>query len=141
MPLKCHHCGKDLLEALYREEQYTANIAFALARPRDTKPSEHVEDIYWACKGECDGALDKKSRGRGLSTSWEDISDLAIPLFFLRWVFSIINSVRDNKTEYSDESYEKLKYFIMAMAQRVLRETTEKERERVLELVSLPDWL
>jgi hypothetical protein len=39
-----------------------------------------------------------------------------------------MNSIRNGQTTFSDSAYEQLKVFIIAMSQKVLRETTSKER-------------
>ncbi len=42
-----------------------------------------------------------------------------------------MNKIRDGSAFFSDEVYEKLKRFILAMAQRVLREMTVEEQKIV----------
>lgn len=138
-PLNCRACGKDLLAALY-QEPYRGLIGFARhlnSEDTDYLEPRRIEEVYWACKGKCDRALSEGYRMRGMVTGWEDISDLVIPAFYLQFVFSAMNSIRDGKKVFTDEAYEQLKTFIFALAQRVLRETTPKEQERVGRLIKL----
>ncbi|MDH5561990.1 MAG: restriction endonuclease [Deltaproteobacteria bacterium] len=136
IPLTCEVCGKDLLEALYREN-YKGIIA--QASDLDEKGVEHVKKVYCACKGACDKQLrDSIYKKYKLTTSWKDISDLAIPLEFLRYVISAINQLHDGEYHYEKDAFEKEKQIIISLAQKVLRETTEKEKERVVSLMSFP---
>ena len=136
IPLKCDVCGKDLLEGLYREN-YQGLIA--QVTHRDENGIEHVKEMYYACKGTCDNQLNKSIWERyKVSTGWKDISDLAIPLDFLRYVIATINRLRDGNYKYSDPAFEKEKNMIFALSQKVLREMTENEKERVRTLINMP---
>lgn len=136
IPLKCDVCGKDLLEALYREND---KGLIAQATHRDENGIEHVKEMYYACKGNCDEKLSKSIwECYKYSTGWKDITDLAIPQEFLRYVIATINRLRDGNYKYSDTAFEKEKNMIIALSQKVLREMTEKERERVRLLMSMP---
>jgi hypothetical protein len=42
-----------------------------------------------------------------------------------------MNSIRSGNTQFSEAAYDQMKMFIGALAQKVLRETTAKEKERV----------
>ncbi|HEY6803711.1 MAG TPA: hypothetical protein VI306_09045 [Pyrinomonadaceae bacterium] len=138
VPLKCKICGKDLLEALYKEE-YEGVIAFAKRTSNEGKiMPAHVEDVYWACKGQCDRLVESRYWERdSLICSWADISDLVIPTYFLRFVFDTMNSLKLGNKTYSDEAYEKLKTFMTAISQKVLRETTGRETDRVRKLIDM----
>ncbi len=136
IPLKCDVCRKDLLEGLYREN-YKGLIA--QVTHRDENGIEYVKEMYYACKGTCDKQLSKSIRERyKVHTGWKDISDLAIPLEFLRYVIATINRLRDGNYKYSDSAFEKEKNMIFALSQKVLREMTENEKERVRTLISMP---
>lgn len=135
-PLICDHCGKDLLLSLFKEE-YKALIAFVKHYDKD-KNIECIEDVYCACKGDCDKALNERAKAQGYITGWRDLSDLVIPMEFLRFVFAIMNRLRDSHDIYADVAYKKLKYIIIALSQKVLRFTTQEERNRVLELLQMP---
>lgn len=130
LPLNCKRCGKDLLKSLY-EEEYNGMLIFVESRGRDYSMPKLKEEIYWVCKGTCDNSLSSQLRAEGKILGWQDISDLAIPVFFLKFVFSLMNSIRDGSYIFTDSAYEQLGDFIGAMSQKVLRETTPLEKERV----------
>ncbi len=129
-PILCHTCGKDLLLSLY-EEDYKANLVIA---HRYEDGQSFVEDIYCVCKGECDRTVEAQFRDRGFSTGWQDISDLIIPAKFLSYVMSTLNNIRSGGYIYSDEAFEKEKQFIISLSQKVLRSTTQNEKDRIIEL-------
>ncbi|MBU3145594.1 restriction endonuclease [Clostridium sp. CF012] len=142
MPLKCSCCGKDLLgkDSL---ENYKGVVVF-------TEDIEFMEtnfskikyvDIYWACKGVCDEKLESYHYSKGYSNGWEDISDIIIPYKYLQWVMSILNKIRNNEAEFTDEAFEKLKDFIIAVSQIVVKNQSKKDIRRILDLSVLPDWL
>lgn len=151
LPLKCKSCNKDLLESLNYEE-YKGIIVYlediSDLENDDVPTKYHIEDVYWVCKGKCDDKVEKSIRqvrkltGRSLITGWEDISDLVIPAIYLKWLFATLNTLRVGDHMYSDSAFENLKYFISAMGQKVLREMTEQERDRIKELMQFGDlWL
>ncbi|MHC1761324.1 MAG: restriction endonuclease [Negativicutes bacterium] len=122
-PLKCCHCGKDLL--VERE----GNIVFVEDRSGD---KEIIRDVYWACKGECD-----RMTGQLYApwmTCWEDIKDLTVPTEFLRWNIAIMNRLREHDDTYDDQAFEKLKKFLISLSQLVLRNPSDEQRERFREL-------
>ena len=135
-PLLCDYCEKDLLELLFKEE-YMALIAFASHFSEDHS-IEYIDDIYCACKGDCDRNLQAQARSEGRITGWRDISDLVIPVEYLRFIFAIMNRLRAGHDVYSDVAYKKLRKIIIALSQKVLRFTTQEERKRILELLQFP---
>ncbi len=131
IPLKCHACGRDLLEDMYKE-RYGGVIVVLKNWENEHKPV--IEEVYWCHKGKCDRALSmRKEQGKRL-TAWEDLGDLITPAWFLDWVFSVMNSLRSGDEPYSDSAFESLKLCIAALSQRVLRPMSEEEKERVEEL-------
>lgn len=139
-PLKCKCCGKDLLD---REiiKQTMGIIVFVedmeYAEEKEFKQSKYI-DIYWACKGECDRKLEKRYQGRKNSTTWEDISDIAIPGKYVMWNMTILNRIHDKDDIFEDIAYKRLKEFIIKVSQIVLRNQTEDQLERILSLSSIP---
>jgi hypothetical protein len=71
-------------------------------------------------------------------SGWADISDLVIPIEFLRYMFATMNRIRAGHDIYTDEAYKKEINILKALAQKVMRATTDRERERFNELMSLP---
>jgi hypothetical protein len=135
-PLECDSCGKDLLMDLFKGE-YTANLARVEKRDPATGKL-HIHDVYCACKGECDRKLQLAAYQAGYLAPWTDISDLVIPIEFLRYMFATMNRIRDGMDIYSDQAYSKEKKILIKIAQKVLRFTTEKERARFKKLRDLP---
>jgi len=134
IPVNCDVCGKDLLEALYREN-YKGLIAYVYPNDEESG-STSIENIYCACKGNCDKEMQNRYRKDSRSTTgWKDLSDLVIPADFLRWIMATLNQLREG-VKYTDVAFEKEKRLIMALSQKVFREMTELERERVRELIS-----
>lgn len=133
LPLECKVCDKDLLKALY-EEEYNGNIIFASKIRSDEEAfsgqPEEIAHIYFVCK-EHDSQLEQYLYNKGEITSWNDLSDLAIPLNFVRFIVAQLNNIRSETISYSDAAFDQLKNFIIAMSQKVLRETTENEIIRV----------
>jgi hypothetical protein len=138
VPLLCCACERDMLEAT-AVDGYTGLIGI-VSKPLYTSDDDktHIVDIYWACKGQCDRVLDARFRSNGLRTGWEDISDLANPAWYLRWVFAIMNRLRDQEDIYEGDAYEKMKEFVTAMGQKVFRELSERERHRFDRLMTIP---
>lgn len=140
LPIKCVTCGKDLLLSLFTED-YEGNIIFVKDLDSKIMPQE-IEDILFVCKGDCGRALTKELRNKNKYTSWNDISDIVMPPEFIRFIISVLNQTRDvEDTKFSDKAFSKLIDFIMAISQKVLRSTTEQERERFKELLSIPPGL
>ena len=90
-----------------------------------------IFDMFWACRGECDRAMELAFHRRGLVTSWEGIDDLSIPLVFMKWVITAMNGLRSGNLIFTDKAYEKFRWFTFAVAQLVVRETSEEEWDRI----------
>lgn len=135
-PITCKHCGKDLLQNLHTED-YSAIVCFVYNL---RNPEMLIEDIYFSCKGICDDYLEERLP-ESLTTNWEDIQDHAIPAFFLKFVFSLMNSIRSGKYKFTDESYNILKNYILALSQKCLRDTNEREYDRIKDLIALEKYM
>lgn len=138
IPLKCDVCGRDLLEALYSQD-YSALVASVTKY--DDEGMVQKLDTYTACKGNCDKEMEARMKSAyGEVTAWKDLSDIAMPNEFLRWIIATINQLHDPKHVYSRRAIEKEKQLIMALAQKVFREVTPPEKERLSELFYLEDF-
>jgi len=135
-PLNCKVCHKDILMALF-EPDYGANIVQAYKWDQE-KDINNIQDVYCACAYKCNAQIEASLNKAGLMSGWASISDLVIPIEFLRYVLATMNRIRDGKDIYTDEAFKKEKTILIALAQRVLRATTEGERARFKELMSLP---
>lgn len=54
------------------------------------------------------------------------LSDLTIPAIFLDWMFLTMSRIRSGERVFTDKAIDKFEKFTRALAQKVLRETTEK---------------
>jgi hypothetical protein len=131
--IRCNVCGKDLMDE--------RNGIFGFANRVVEGHKVETADVYWACRGECDRLLESRFDKRGLITGWEDIDDLSIPLVFMHWIITWMNSLRKGEHKFTEKAYEKFSEFTFAMAQLVVRETTEEERERIESLRDIPFYL
>ena len=137
-PLCCDVCGKDLL-ARRAVEKIEGIIVFEID-DENGKDHKLIKSTYVACKGACD-SIAKSKLPKGSKTKWNDLSDLAIPNMYLKFVMGFINGIKIGRDIYSDEAYEKTKYTILSLSQLVMRELTDNEKQRVKELVKTPDWV
>jgi hypothetical protein len=134
--LNCKVCGRDLLEPVGLED-YVALVGRVTGASEDGR-FRRVIDVYWACKGPCNDSLERGFLSQGYPVGWEDISDLVIPAWYLRYVFTLMNRLRDGDDIYENESFEQMKTFLTALGQKVFRELTEEERDRVKDLFTIP---
>jgi hypothetical protein len=136
VPITCDCCGKDLLEALYHEK-YSGLVAQVQQRAEDGRTS--VVETYFACKGRCDKTLENRYWNRYKEPAgWKDLSDIAMPNEFLRWLMATINQLHDENFSYSESAIDKERTLIIALSQKIFREVAEEERVRMKELMSLP---
>jgi hypothetical protein len=140
MPIACKACGKDILKELFTNEA-SGNIIYAeKSSPSDLdfETKTEVVSVFGICKGSCDkqigNQLYEKHR---LMTKWIDLSELVIPLNFLRYVLSLLNRFRVQEKTFSDDAFEELKDIIIAISQKTLRETSAKDIEKVNELIEI----
>lgn len=139
IPVRCDNCGKDLLEN-HHEESFQGIVCNVEIRKKG-EPNR-VVDVYFSCKGSCDKALEDKYHKRfGAITKWQDLTDLLVPIQYLKWIMATLNEIQYKKLDYSEEAFSKTKEIILALSQVVMREMTEKELDRMRALAEIPDWL
>jgi hypothetical protein len=131
--LHCTYCHKDLLKSR------DGIVAFAEQLTPENKI--HIPDMYWACTGKCDRAKEIAFTKEDQITTWEDISDLIIPMVFMKWMITAMNGIRDGSLVFDDKAYEKFREFTFALAQLVVRETTDKEKESLQSLQDIPFFM
>lgn len=131
--IRCKVCGKDLLDE--------RDGIFALGNKVTKDRGVEIVDVYWACRGKCDRLLESSFHKRGLVTGWESIDDLSIPLVFMHWTITCMNSLRKGELKFTDKAYEKFLDFTFTMAQLVVRATTKEERKRIESLRHIPFYL
>ena len=98
-------------------------------------------EVYCVCKGTCDRKMEALARPYKNITGWNDISDLVIPVQFLKFVLAIMNRIREHKDVYTDEAYEDLKSIIISLAQITMKRQTKHDINRVISLSELPEGL
>lgn len=141
-PLKCRICGKDLIRGDI-VDKYEGNIVFVNDHDFYEKNNGKMKyvDIYCVCKGKCDDKMEREAYSNNCSTSWNDISDLIIPIEYLKLLMSIMNRMRAGKDVYTDEAYYKLKEMLICLSQIVFRHQTDEEIKRSKDLAILPDGI
>jgi hypothetical protein len=142
IPLKCDSCEKDILELLY-QETYSANLIFVQKDEFvNQKHIRHVHHVYCCCKGDCDERLTRiyERPQEDLITNWIDIGDLAIPIMYIRWIMTYTHNLREGTYIYNNRSFNRLQEILIALSQKVLRESTGQERERVNESLDFSIW-
>jgi len=132
LPLPCEVCHRDLLTDLY-EHREGGIVAFVYG---ENSPFE-VNDIYVACKGNCDQKLNKRYGEEGHSTGWQSLGDLVVPTRFLQFWMSKMNLMRTEREKFTDCAYGKFQTLLLALSQKVLRENTEKDFDRMSELLDV----
>ena len=134
-PLSCEVCGKDLLRKLMVTEN-AGNLVYV--EDMAAGPPTKYYAVYAVCRGECDDVIQDRAKAMKRMTGWKSLQDLIIPVEFLRYVLTTVNRIRDGNDVYTDEAYAQEKAIMISLAQKVLRMTTERERDRFAELVSTP---
>lgn len=126
IPLKCKTCDVDILQEMFKD-QYHANYVQVHSYNGST---EHIHDVYWACKGQCDD-LRSRNLPAGQYTNWQDIGDIIIPTKYVEWILATINLIKTGMSTYEEIAFKKEKEFIIAISQKVVREMTQEEKDRV----------
>jgi hypothetical protein len=134
--LHCHYCKKSLIQP----EPHGIVVVWSSRTSDGTRDRERIEHVYWCCKGVCDRALQQQFRKEGFSDGWEDVSDLIIPMTYIRWIVGTLNGLQDGTT-YSEEAMKKTKELLFALFPLVCRDMTEEEKERIKSLSVIPSYL
>lgn len=94
-PLNCANCGTDLLSKEL-VDSYKGIVVFVKKRGLSISETRY-EDLYWCCKGECDKSLESLYPNDYI-TQWEDISDVVIPVKYLKHsLYDRCQAVRQDK--------------------------------------------
>lgn len=131
-PLPCAVCGKDLLH-----HDADGLILFVMK-----SGSMVIENVVAVCRGACDRKYESYLKGTGRISGWEEIRDFAIPTIYLKKQMALINNLyykaRESFTSAGIESYKEI---LIAISQLVMRNRTDEEWKRVLDLSALPEGL
>lgn len=129
--LCCDYCGKNLL----LESEHGNYVLLKELSSQDGKYSKEYKDIYIACKGDCDHALEKKYREKGLYfNGWESIDELCNPAIWISKITAFMNGIQHNQ-DMSDEAFEKMKKLFLNTYPYVARHLTQKENIRIKKLL------
>lgn len=122
--LNCDNCGKDLLMEMTRTN-FNATIVHVTG-----ENLSHILDIYVACQP-CDHILQYKFRNEGLNTiKWNSLNDLLNTATFLRYLMATLNNLRNGTDTYDDKAFTKEKGVFLRLAQKVMREMNQIDKER-----------
>jgi hypothetical protein len=132
LPLRCHHCGEDLL--------HSGRGLVAFVKERLPNNRAQMVDLYVACRGQCDRSL-ANQLARGRVSTWRSLDELRIPMVFLIFIMAALNEARWFPDRMTEEAFDKLKDFLLSAAQNVLRETTAEQRQEIDMLQKIPSFL
>lgn len=135
IPIRCDVCGTDLLENFV-----VSGIDSRLGLCRSLKNGNYYyHHIYFACTGECDKFLERTLfKEFGAPSAWNSLEDLSIPPNYIRFILSCMNQLECGQASFSKEAYDKLKEYIIALGQIVVKETSKREKERLTDLLRSP---
>lgn len=121
-PLKCEVCQQDLLK-LSLQRRFGSVIIFG-------SRGDTIQDIHFACKGECDRKITSRLTNADMPNTWDDLEDYCNPLIFLRRITGYIAEMRNNPASYSDRAHEKMVSLYLAVSQLTLRQASQEDRDR-----------
>lgn len=131
-PLQCKKCGKDILMEI-ADPNYHANICFV-----EDRHTQMIKNVYTVCSGLCDRTLEKQYLKQGMGVRWNSIRDLLNTANYLRYIMATFNALRNGTSIYEDEAFNHEKQIVMKLAQKVMREMNQQDRDR-FELLSSYD--
>ena len=134
--LSCAYCNNSLLQP----KPHGIVVLWTTTSRDDTDSKEHTEHVYWCCKGKCDQVLNHQYARDGITDGWDDITDLTIPLLYVRWVMTLLNELHRGKT-YSNEALESMKTLLLNLFPLISRDMSAHEEERIRSLSMIPDFL
>lgn len=131
--LPCRNCGQDLL----KPNRHGIVVVWSRRTLTEESREKHTEHLYWCCKGGCDQALRGAYSKTDLIDAWEDISDLRMPLPYIRWVIASLNELQRGDT-YSIAAMNNQKNLLLNLFPFVSREMNEGEKARMTSLSAIP---
>ena len=137
--LLCAYCKRSLLTP----KPHGIVVSWTTLRDSEPTRKKHTERVYWCCKGKCDLVLKRKYYREGIIDRWEDISDLIIPIVYIRWVMVMLNELHGGDT-YSKEALNNSKELLLNLFPLVSRDMTDAREGSHQEFgddSSLPRWL
>ncbi len=127
--LRCDFCNRNLFEL----EDSGIFALWARTNPNDR---EVYEDMYFACRGDCDEKMSKRFAKKGLvDRGWEDINDLCNPSIWITKLMAFINGIQHDQ-DMGAEAFEKMKKLFINTYPYIARHLTKKEKMRVKSLLA-----
>ena len=134
--LICDCCGKNLL----LESEHGNYVLLKEVTSQDDEYSKQYKGLYFACRGKCDHTLEKYYHDQGLHYwGWESIDDLCNPYVWLEKMMAFINGIQHDQ-DMDDNTFEKMKKLFINTFPYIARHLTQKERQRVKTLLSIPHF-
>lgn len=134
--LICDCCGKNLL----LESEHGNYVLLKEKTSEDENYSKQYKRVYFACKGDCDHKLEYINREKGLHFyGWESIDDLCNPYVWLEKIMAFINGIQHYQ-DMDEDTFEKMKKLFINTYPYVARHLSQKERQRVRTLLSIPHF-
>lgn len=128
-PIRCDCCGKDLLVGDNYQSVYV--LLSRQQEKADGSIDRTSEDMYFACKGECDDKLKKNFSEQGLfNNGWEDLRDLTIPSIWILRCMAFFNGIQ-RESDMKEPVFSKMKQMLLRTYPYVARRLTTWEKERV----------
>lgn len=132
----CDFCGKNLL----LESEHGNYVLLKEQNQQNDEYGKQYKGVYFACKGDCDNALEYIYRKKGLHFyGWESIDDLCIPSVWIEKIMAFINGIQQ-KQDMDADTFEKMKKLFINTFPYIARHLTQKERQRVKTLLSIPHF-
>lgn len=123
LPIECDCCGRNLLVG-------DNDMSIYVYLQRQSFRKAVIEDMYFACKGECDAKLRNIYSRKGYDANrWDDLRDLTIPSIWIMRIISFISEVQRERN-IKKPAFEKLKQMFIRAYPYVARNLTTKEKER-----------
>lgn len=120
--LKCHNCGKKLIDDVSVE----LSMLVCLEDDKDRM----VKKVYWCCKGVCDNLLKMRYRTGSMSEyRWDEMVTYVHPVGFIIKVCDLFAELNNGK-RFSHGAESEMHEFITTIYHQVSRELTADERSR-----------
>ena len=130
--LECEICGCDWVKEAFRKPRM--GIILSCWHENEYRS---IDRVFVVCRGECDHKLEKKLHREKFYTGWQGIEDICNPLGFLKYCISYMNILHAGEKKYSKKAHETMTNIFIALSQRVLREVSNDDRRRLLQLIDV----
>jgi hypothetical protein len=138
-PICCENCGKDLFNP--------PSGIWVLWHTNDKEQikGDHLVDMYFACKDNCDRKLRQAVRMRHSSKGfiydrWDDVPDILVPTVFITKVMALVNGLAQGDT-YEPDALDKIKRLLLTAFPYVSRNLTSEDEQTLERLQRIPSYL